>query len=44
MAQKRKSPPKLLIPPGSLAAQVGHGLENELPTRLASRASGTVLQ
>lgn len=29
--------------PGSLAAQVGHGLETELPMGLANRVSGTVL-
>ena len=43
MGQKRKSLPKLLIPPRSLAAQVGRGLEAELPMGLATRASGTVL-
>lgn len=37
MGQKRKSPPKLRIPPGSLAAQVGHGVEIVLPMGLANR-------
>lgn len=34
---------KVAHSPGSLAAQVGHGLETELPMGLANRVSGTVL-